>query len=105
MNFLALIKSEKKWSLFALNIIHTLEYVHKCTCILLHDLLIEHVYTYFMLIESVVQNIFPEEHVPTWSVIAQGEVPGENRLALLPSFTKLHLCPGQQNMTICLGEE
>ena len=37
------------------------------------------VYSYFMLQQAIVQNIFPEVQVPTWQAIARGEAEG-NRM-------------------------
>ena len=54
------------------------------------------VYSYFMLQQAIVQNIFPEVPVPTWQAIARGEAEGysvssryrhrgEKYFALLPA--------------------
>ena len=42
------------------------------------------VYSYFMLQQAIVQNIFPEVQVPTWHAIARGETEG-NSMSTVPA--------------------
>ena len=52
-------------------------------------------YSYFMLQQAIVQNIFPEVQVPTWQAIARGEAEGN-------SISSRYLHRGENVLHYCL---
>ena len=52
-------------------------------------------YSYFMLQQAIVQNIFPEVQIPTWQVIARGEAEGN-------SVSSRYLHRGENVLHYCL---
>ena len=53
------------------------------------------VYSYFMLQQAIVQNIFPEVQVPTWHAIARDEAEGNSR-------SSRYLHRGENVLNYCL---
>ena len=62
------------------------------------------VYSYFMLQQAIVQNIFPEVQVPTWQAIARGEVEGNSMSSryLHRGENVLHYCLIKLEITVLL---
>ena len=64
----------------------------------------EIVYSYFMLQQAIVQNIFPEVQVPTWQAIARGEAEGNcmSSRYLHRGENVLHYCLFKLEITVLL---
>ena len=61
-------------------------------------------YSYFMLQQAIVQNIFPEVQVPTWQALARGQAKGNSMSSryLHRGENVLHYCLFKLEITVLL---